>query len=148
MLQNVCFDKLNVFRLCTLYIHVICFCICICLCFSLKINKLQKKTNANKHQRILRGQSTMDNPEKLGTQTKTNRTKTQHTTGLEINASKQANCWLKFRFAFILLVIKIRTSRILLVVKKNTCSESYLNYDKSCKFVFLSDRVFTLGNEL
>jgi hypothetical protein len=23
------------------------------------------------------------------------------------------------------------------------CSESYLNYDKSCKFVFLSDRVFT-----
>jgi hypothetical protein len=28
------------------------------------------------------------------------------------------------------------------------CSESYLNYDKSCKFVFLSDHVFTLGNEL
>jgi hypothetical protein len=28
------------------------------------------------------------------------------------------------------------------------CSESYLNYDKSCKFVFLSDRVFTLGNVL
>ena len=31
---------------------------------------------------------------------------------------------------------------------KNTCSELYLNYDKSCKFAFLSDRVFTLGNEL
>jgi hypothetical protein len=67
VLQNVCFDKLNVFRLCTLYIHVICFClctlyihvicfclctlyihvicfcICICLWFSLKINKLHKK---------------------------------------------------------------------------------------------------------
>ena len=43
MLQNVCFDKLNVFRLCKLYMHVICLCICICLCFSSKINKLQKK---------------------------------------------------------------------------------------------------------
>ena len=46
----------------------------------------------------------------------------------------------------ILLMIKIRTSRVLLVVKKKYVS--YLNYDKSCKFVFLSDRVFTLGNEL
>ena len=42
MLQNVCFNKLNVFHLCKLYMYVICFCICICLCFSLKINKLQK----------------------------------------------------------------------------------------------------------
>ena len=42
MLQNVCFDKLIIFRLCKLYIHVICFCICICLCFSLKINKVPK----------------------------------------------------------------------------------------------------------
>ena len=36
MLQNVCFDQLNVFRLCKLYIHVICFCICICLFFKNK----------------------------------------------------------------------------------------------------------------
>jgi hypothetical protein len=43
MLQNVCFDKLNVFCLCKkLDMHVICFCICICLRFSLKINKLPK----------------------------------------------------------------------------------------------------------
>jgi hypothetical protein len=45
MLQNVCFDKLNIFRLCKLYMHVICFCICI---FSLKINKLQKKKRWHK----------------------------------------------------------------------------------------------------
>ena len=38
--------------------------------------------------------------------------------GLEINASKQANCELKFQFALILLVNKVRTNRILLVVKK------------------------------
>jgi hypothetical protein len=43
LLQNVCFDELNVYRLWKLYIHVICVGICICLCFSLKINKLQKK---------------------------------------------------------------------------------------------------------
>ena len=40
MLQNVYFDRLNVYRLCKLYMQVICFCICICLCFSLKLNKL------------------------------------------------------------------------------------------------------------
>ena len=48
LLQNVCFDELNVYRLCKLYIHVICVCICICLCFSLKINKLQKKIQNTK----------------------------------------------------------------------------------------------------
>jgi hypothetical protein len=67
VLQNVCFYKLNVVCLCTLYnyvchvvclctlynyvCHVVCLCtlynyvrhvFCICLCFSLKINKLQK----------------------------------------------------------------------------------------------------------
>jgi hypothetical protein len=47
MLPNVCFDQLNVFRLCKCYMHVICFCICICLCLSLKINKLQKKLYLN-----------------------------------------------------------------------------------------------------
>ena len=46
-------------------------------------------------------------------------------TGLEINASKQANCQLKFRFALILLVIKIRTSRILLVVKLEPVSLTF-----------------------
>ena len=52
---------------------------------------------------------------------------------------------------------KIKISRKIIFVKRiglylwffvKRATESYLNYDKSCKFVFLSDRIFTLGNEL